>query len=44
MKRLVAMILGGLLAGNAGAYPLDGYDRTGIARLHAFHTVQRSLV
>ena len=39
MKRMVAMILGGLLAGNAGAYPLDGYDRTGIARLHAFQMV-----
>ena len=44
MKRMLAMILGGLLAGNAGAYPLDGYDRTGIARLHAFQQVQRSLV
>jgi hypothetical protein len=44
MKRMLAMILGGLLAGNAGAYPLDGYDRTGIARLHAFQMVQRALV
>ena len=44
MKRMVATILGGLLAGNAGAYPLDDYDRTGIARLYAFQTVHESLV
>ncbi|MGI9590394.1 MAG: serine hydrolase [Myxococcota bacterium] len=48
MNRLLATVLVGalvgLLAGGAGAYPLDGYKRTGIARLYAFKQVEKSLV
>jgi hypothetical protein len=48
MNRLLATILIGpllgLLAGGAGAYPLGGYERTGITRLYAFDKVQAQLV
>jgi hypothetical protein len=44
MTRILATIVGVLLAANAGAYPLDDYKRTGIARLYAFDLVQKQLL
>jgi len=44
MKRLLVAILSGFLAASAGAYPLDGYERTGIARLYAFNAAQDQLL
>ena len=44
MRRVLALILVGFLASNAGAYPLDGYQETDIARLHAFDLAQKQLL
>ncbi len=44
MKRVLATVLSGFLAGNAAAYPLDAYEATGIARLYAFDYAQDQLL
>jgi hypothetical protein len=44
MTRILAAIVGVLLAAQAGAYPLDDYKRTRIARLEAFDQVRKQLV
>jgi len=44
MRRILALILVGFMASNAGAYPVDGYEETGIARLYAFDLAREQLL
>lgn len=44
MRKILAALLGGLLAASARAYPLDAYERTGIARLHGFERARKQLL